>query len=150
MSLVKPTTPLKSNNILFKTVINKNKLFLKQSYLFLILLHQVFSNARTKDTIAATKTTFCILAKNTNVMTITKGPMAHKQWSQEQYTFKYYLIHLSTFINDLFASFFININYSFWLLKIIQTILIFETNTLLHLYTQYNLYFTDFKYLQLK
>jgi hypothetical protein len=113
LSLVKPATPLKSNSILFKTVTNKNKLFLKQSYLFLTLLYQVFGGVNAAEISSTTRTTFCILAKNTNVITITKGPMAHKQWSQEQYVFKYYLIHLSTFINDLFASFFRNINYSF-------------------------------------
>ena len=77
--------------------LNKNnlkdfKLYTKYSYLILALLKQSFL-FYTLELKKQTPIFSCaILKKKSNVLTITKAPMAHKKWSKEQYNIQYFLI----------------------------------------------------------
>ena len=61
---------------------NKNKIFVKQSYMILSWIHYI-SNS---------KKNYIILPSKIKKLTLLKSPMAHKTYSQEQIKFRYYKI----------------------------------------------------------
>ena len=61
---------------------NKNKIFVKQSYMILSWIYYI-SNS---------KKNYIILPSKIKKLTLLKSPMAHKTYSQEQLKFKYYKI----------------------------------------------------------
>lgn len=65
---------------------------LRYSYFFFLLLHQCFSNTYNSPYINPRTS---VMKRRSNVLTITKAPMAHKKFSKEQFNFVYYYITLS-------------------------------------------------------
>lgn len=61
---------------------NKNKIFVKQSYMILSWIYYI-SNG---------KKNYIILPSRVKKLTLLKSPMAHKTYSQEQIKFRYYKI----------------------------------------------------------
>lgn len=92
VSYIPVSSLLKFN--LFTQISKKNKLLLKQSYLFLtwfFYLRQV----QKKNYLSIVS-----LPSNTTIFTTTKAPMAHRKNSKEQYKLKYYNFHVKFFINS--------------------------------------------------
>jgi len=86
-----------------------NKLYVKQSYMLLTWISylQNFYNKKQKSfSNKKTIPSFFFFPKNQKKITITKAPMAHKTFSQEQYLFKFYTfsvsysIPLNNFVNN--------------------------------------------------
>jgi hypothetical protein len=92
-SLVPISSNLKFDSIyLFKSIINKKdstRLFSKRSYILIswVVFFIKFNCSVQKKKTKPTSITFYILPKTTSKFTITKAPMAHKTFSQEQYLF---------------------------------------------------------------
>lgn len=99
-SFISLITPLNLFNLrLFFNLTKSNKIFLKQSYLLLTWFFYL-SFLKKKENLF-----FLILPIKRNKFTLTKSPMAHKNWSKEQYKFQFYKIKLSfnsTFLNRKF------------------------------------------------
>lgn len=95
-------SPFIINNIKFffeKNFYDK-KILLKQSYIILTwfyYLNFIKKNFNTKN-----KIKIFVLPLKKNKFTLTKAPMAHKNWSKEQYKFQYYkfTINFKFFIFD--------------------------------------------------
>lgn len=71
---------------------NDKKIFIKQSYMlmtwFFYISQLSFNNNKKRMKIA-------MLPKKKKIFTLTKSPIAHKNWSKEQYTFQYYTFRIS-------------------------------------------------------
>ena len=100
LSFISLISPQFSNNLKFLSTlpINEKKIFLKQSYIMLTWFYYLNFIETKKDT--SNKLKIFILPINKKKFTVTKAPMAHKNWSKEQYKFEYY-------------SFIINFSYKF-------------------------------------
>ncbi len=82
------------------------KINIINSYLFLLFIIYYF-----KQLSNMFKLSLFILSKQTRVYTIFKSPMAHKQWSREQFFFKHYLINVK--LSDSSLELWNKISYSF-------------------------------------
>nr|QCU82610.1 ribosomal protein S10 [Pseudourostyla cristata] len=99
--------------------ITSKKLQVKQSYLLLTWFYYLSTNKNLHKNI-----TFFILPKKQKFFTLTKAPMAHKNWSKEQYKFKYFLFKISygIYFNRVCFN-----NLNFFLLLILTNKYSFET-----------------------
>jgi len=85
--------PFIINNIRFNLINDKKKILLKQSYILLTWFYYLsFINIQLKN---KNKLSFFILPVVNNKFTLTKAPMAHKNWSKEQYKFQFYNFKIS-------------------------------------------------------
>jgi hypothetical protein len=137
--------PIQNNKTFFYLKNIKNTIFINHSYLLILLLKSSNFIKNTK------KCKFFILKKKFTFLTITKAPMAHKKWSREQYSFKYYLfiisfkskniinLHVS---NYKYLFFFLNFFYS-WNYSV-------ETNLFFLKYKLFNFYINSKNLLLLK
>lgn len=76
------------------------KIYIKQSYILLTWLYYLsFVNQKKNN---KNRIKFFILPIKNNKFTLTKAPIAHKNWSKEQYNFNYYrfIISLKFFLRD--------------------------------------------------
>ena len=83
-------SPFLLNNLRFITndQISKKKILLKQSYILLSWFYYLtFLNQKinTKNNLS-----FAILPTSKKIFTLTKAPIAHKNWSKEQYKFQFF------------------------------------------------------------
>lgn len=102
-------SPFLVNNLRFITndQISKKKILLKQSYILLSWFYYLtFLNQKmtTKNNLK-----FVILPNSRRIFTLTKAPIAHKNWSKEQYKFQFFKFKITfkTFLkenNDLNSS----------------------------------------------
>lgn len=102
-------SPFLLNNLRFLTndQISKKKILLKQSYILLSWFYYLtFLNQKinTKNNLR-----FAILPTSKKIFTLTKAPIAHKNWSKEQYKFQFFKFKITfkTFLkenNDLDSS----------------------------------------------
>lgn len=85
-----PSTPSPRKDI-------SNKLYVKQSYMLLtwILYLKNLSNRQLVSAQDFNPPSFFVFPKSQKKLTITKSPMAHKTFSQEQYLFKFYILSVS-------------------------------------------------------
>ena len=94
--------PFILNNIRFSfnSFINEKKLLIKQSYILLTWFYYLSFLQQNLDN--KKKLKFLILPLNTKKFTLTKAPMAHKNWSKEQYKLQYYKFKISfnVFLKD--------------------------------------------------
>ena len=67
-----------------------NKLIIKQSYILTVWFYYLH-NIHTQGKLLG-KPHFYITPKNSSKFTLTRAPMAHKTFSQEQYSFNYYYL----------------------------------------------------------
>jgi hypothetical protein len=74
-----------------------NKLYVKQSYMLLtwILYLKNLGNRQLSSSRDLNSPSFFVFPKAQKKLTITKSPMAHKTFSQEQYLFKFYILSVS-------------------------------------------------------
>lgn len=83
-------SPFLLNNLRFltDTRISEKKILLKQSYILLSWFYYLtFLNQKmnTKNNLK-----FAILPSSKKIFTLTKAPIAHKNWSKEQYKFQFF------------------------------------------------------------
>ncbi len=91
LSLISPYSIKNINFFIYNLDHKKKKLYIKQSYLMLTWFYYIsLVNFNTKK-----KINFFIMSKKTNHLTSIKAPMAHKSFSKEQFSFKYYIFILS-------------------------------------------------------
>jgi hypothetical protein len=86
--------PFLSDNLHFLTKLStyNKKLLLKQSYILLTWFYYLSflnSNANKKKTLS-----FFVFPSINKIFTNVKSPMAHKNWSKEQYKFEFYKINI--------------------------------------------------------
>nr|YP_010049598.1 ribosomal protein S10 [Halteria grandinella]QPL16003.1 ribosomal protein S10 [Halteria grandinella] len=95
LSFVSLISPFISNNLKFlaSSPINEKKIFLKQSYILLTWFYYLNFVENKKNTSNNLKI-FTLPIKRKK-FTLTKAPMAHKNWSKEQYKFEYYSFIIS-------------------------------------------------------
>ena len=88
-------SPLITNNIRFSFFKNENekKIFTKQSYIILTWFY--YLNFLKKNLNNKNKLNFFILPQKVKKFTLTKAPMAHKNWSKEQYKSQFFPIKIS-------------------------------------------------------
>ena len=142
--------PFLSSNVFFfnQLMIDEKKILLKQSYILLTWFYYLsFLNAK-KD--KKNKLKFFVLPTKKIKFTLTKAPMAHKNWSKEQYQLKFYKIKIQ------FKSFFedenelTRINYSLlFILLAKKNFPVFETNLLFLKYYNFFFFFKDSYYFNL-
>jgi hypothetical protein len=83
-------SPFIINNLRFgfNSLINEKKILLKQSYILLTWFYYIsFINQKKNN---KNKIKFFVFPIKKNKFTLTKAPMAHKNWSKEQYKFDFY------------------------------------------------------------
>ena len=83
-------SPFIVNNLRFNfnSLIKEKKVMLKQSYIILTWFYYIsFINQKKNN---KNKIKFFILPVQNEKFTLTKAPMAHKNWSKEQYKFNFY------------------------------------------------------------
>lgn len=95
-------SPFIVNNVrfFFEKNVYEKKILLKQSYIILTWFYYLsFIQNRNAST---NKIKIFILPIKNNKFTLTKAPMAHKNWSKEQYKFQYYkfTIKFNFFLKD--------------------------------------------------
>jgi len=73
---------------------NSNKELIKQSYLMLTWFYYISSKSFSGNK-NSTRPSFFIKPRSTSKFTMTKAPMAHKTFSQEQYMFKFFSLSMS-------------------------------------------------------
>jgi len=90
LSFISLIAPFFSNNLKFLSILptNEKKIFLKQSYIMLTWFYYLNFIENTKNTSNNLK--IFTLPTNRKKFTLTKAPIAHKNWSKEQYKFEYY------------------------------------------------------------
>lgn len=77
----------------FNSLIKEKKILIKQSYILLTWFYYLsFINQNVKN---KNKLNFFVLPIKREKFTLTKAPMAHKNWSKEQYKFQYYKFNIS-------------------------------------------------------
>lgn len=83
-------SPFIINNLRFNfnSLINEKKILLKQSYILLTWFYYISYINQKKNN--KNKIKFFVLPIKNNKFTLTKAPMAHKNWSKEQYKFSFY------------------------------------------------------------
>lgn len=90
---------LYSRSLLVNDTYPSKKIIVKQSYIFLVWLNYLADfQTKTNDT-SVKKPSFFIYPFRNYKTTITKAPMAHKTYSQEQYMLRYYTLSVSFFTN---------------------------------------------------
>lgn len=72
---------------------NNTKIYLKQSYILLVWFYYLSSIKSKRD--KKNRLSFFVLPVQKRIFTNTKAPMAHKNWSKEQYKFKFFKIRIS-------------------------------------------------------
>lgn len=99
VSLITPhlTTNLRLIN---QFPINEKKILIKQSYILLTWFYYL-SFLDTPHGLK-NKLKISILPVNKKIFTLTKAPMAHKNWSKEQYKFQFYKFKIS--FNSIFKN----------------------------------------------
>jgi len=130
-SLISPTS-ISKTRLLFTGLSNQNqkKLLLKQSYLLLTWFSYLVRGTRDTKSFGQknTKPVLSFRPTKKTVFTLTKAPMAHKTFSQEQFIFKFYKINIHFRILSEFQA---TINQSIYLLLLLRKSLpITETNLL--------------------
>lgn len=86
-SLISPFI-LNNLRLNFKSSIKEKKILLKQSYILLTWFYYLsFIDQKNKN---KNKIKFFIFPIKNKKFTLTKAPMAHKNWSKEQYKFSFY------------------------------------------------------------
>jgi len=87
--------PFILNNIRFSfnSFIKEKKLLIKQSYILLTWFYYLSFVQQKLDN--KNKLKFLILPLSVKKFTLTKAPMAHKNWSKEQYKLQYYKFKIS-------------------------------------------------------
>ena len=134
-SLVPISSNLKFDSIyLFKSIIDKKnnaKLSTKKSYILIswVVFFIKYHCQAQKKKIKPTTIAFYVLPKKTSKFTITKAPMAHKTFSQEQYLFS-----KSSLIIRFKAEIKINIKFN----QIIYILTVFQNS---HFYFETNIFF---------
>lgn len=90
LSFVSLIAPFFSNNLKFLNTLptDEKKIFLKQSYIMLTWFYYLNFIENKKNTTNNIK--IFTLPINNKKFTLTKAPIAHKNWSKEQYKFEYY------------------------------------------------------------
>jgi hypothetical protein len=149
LNFISLITPLLSKNLTFinQTSFNTKKIWLKQSYILLTWLYYltfIDINKKTKRNIK-----IFIAPTKKKKFTLTKAPIAHKNWSKEQYQFAFYNFKIT------FTNYIVNDNQNGF--KDINRALLFtilnkkhfpnfETNLLYLKFYQFFYSFTDKKY----
>lgn len=92
VSLVSPFLVNNLRLMFYKTEKEK-KVLVKQSYMMLTWFYYMsFLNQKNDDKY---KLKFFILPTKKKIFTLTRAPMAHKNWSKEQYKFQFYKFQIS-------------------------------------------------------
>jgi hypothetical protein len=104
ISLITPTSFVDFNSLLYPLTDNKKKVFLKQSYIILTWFYYLsFLEKKKNKKKNKKKIQFITLPQKKKFFTLTKAPMAHKNWSKEQFELKFYCfkyIYVTNFTND--------------------------------------------------
>jgi len=105
-----------------------NKLLVKQSYLLLTWFYYISTLNVGRNGRVSPK--FFIKPKSRSQFTVTKAPIAHKTFSQEQYQFLYYTINMSFTTNlNLRGGFRVQLNDSLYLAQLMRNyVFLVETN----------------------
>lgn len=120
---------------------NEKKILIKQSYILLTWFYYMsILNFKTDKK----KLKIAILPKKTKKFTLTKSPMAHKNWSKEQYIFSYFRFKISFKSFFKIESYLTSLNQiSLFLFLTKNNINSFETNIFFLKYFQSILFFKD-------
>ena len=141
-SLVSPFTQF---HIVFKNqaITEENKIMIKQSYMIFTWLYYLTFLENKKQSKNQIK--FAVLPIKKKIFTNTKAPMAHKNWSKEQYQKKIYKISIkfSNYLNEELNLLTLNCAI-FLLLTIKKYFPIFETNLLYLKYFVVTFSYLDF------
>ena len=130
-SLISPLNLINLNLFFSKT--NQNKVYAKQIYIFLTWFYYLNYNTTNKIKLI-------LLPKKKKIYTLVKAPMAHKNWSKEQFSYSYFNFKFKIKMN---AAPIHNLNYNFFILLLIKKNLIyFETN---FFFIKYYVFFIIFK-----
>ena len=105
-----------------------NKILVKQSYLILIWLRYLSNN--TSKSLGNKAPSFFVYPAISSKTTILKSPMAHKTYSQEQFSIKCYTISISFYFYTPYKINSVN-NSAFYLLSILAQIPFVSTNLLI-------------------
>lgn len=101
-SFISLISPFILNNIRFSFNTNniQKKILLKQSYILLTWFYYLTFIEQTVNN--KNKLKFFICPVKIQKFTLTKAPMAHKNWSKEQYKFQYFnfIINFNVFLKD--------------------------------------------------
>jgi hypothetical protein len=136
--------PFIVNNIRlsFNASISEKKILIKQSYILLTWFYYLSFLDKRKNT--KNKLKFFVLPLRKKKFTNTKAPMAHKNWSKEQYKFQFYIFRISFFTSFNEDSSIQSINQSLlFVLLTKQNFPQFETNLLFLKNVKFLFYFSD-------
>ena len=124
VSFISPTAVTKSRLLFMLTPTSvKKKLLLKQSYLLLTWFSYL---TRKKDLRSTCTPTISFRPTKRTILTLTKAPMAHKTFSQEQFIFKFYKFQIRFYVP---TSIQLNVNQVIYLaLFLHNTVPVLETN----------------------
>jgi hypothetical protein len=147
ISLITPTSFTNFNSLLYPITDNKKKVFLKQSYIILTWFYYLsFLEKNNKK-----KIQFITLPLKKKKFTLTKAPMAHKNWSKEQFELKFYYfkyIYVTNFNNENSIIFLNNALHFSLLTKIFfpkfETNLFFLKNFIIFYYFSDNSFYSYF------
>lgn len=94
-SFISLIPPFLVNNLRFSfnNFIKEKKILIKQSYILLTWFYYLSFIQQTVDN--KNKLKFFVLPTSLKKFTLTKAPMAHKNWSKEQYKFQFYRFKIS-------------------------------------------------------
>ena len=101
ISLISPYL-IKNLRFNFNSFLKEKKILLKQSYILLTWFYYIsFLENKNKDKDKNKIKIFVFPLKNEK-FTLTKAPMAHKNWSKEQYKFSFYkfIIKFNSFLKE--------------------------------------------------
>jgi len=140
-------SPFFVQNVSFFKQLSKDnkKVWLKQSYLLLTWFYHISfleSKKKTKNRIM-----FFVFPIRLRKFTLTKAPIAHKNWSKEQYQTKFYKFKISytSRLNENFHVNSVNAGLLFALISK-KDFPIFETNVLFLKYYQFFFFLSDTSY----
>lgn len=80
-------------NTLSNPISTKSKIWLKQSYILLTWFYYLTFINQKHDT--EYKLKFSVYPNTRKIFTLTKAPIAHKNWSKEQYKFQFFKFKIS-------------------------------------------------------
>lgn len=141
ISLVPPFI-VNNLRLLFNLSTSEKKILIKQSYILLTWFYYLSFLEKKKTT--KNKLQFFVLPLKKKIFTNTKAPMAHKNWSKEQYKFQFYIFRISFFTNFNEDSNICSVNQSLlFVLLTKQNFPQFETNLLFLKNVKFLFYFSD-------
>jgi len=140
-TLFKPSTISDLSLINLNNNNTNNKILIKQSYLILMWISYITNKN-------SSKFFFYIYPKKIKIKTIIKAPMAHKTFSQEQLSLKYYQLSTSFKINTIDVNYCNSVNntiHFYYFLKNLNYM--YGTNLLFLKRMSFIYYFKDNQYL---